>query len=270
MPQAEAIPGKPDTEIVKHVTAEQPVLPPVPAPGVLYPPPEHPKHRWAMAIDLDRCSGCQACVVACYAENNIPVMGPAFASSGRDMAWLRIERHFEPEGGIDFLPMLCQQCGNAPCEPVCPVYATYHTPEGLNAQVYNRCVGTRYCSNNCPYKVRTFNYKDPQFPSPLEMQLNPDVSVRSKGVMEKCTFCVQRVRYGESSAKGEGRAVRDGEIVPACAQTCAGQAIVFGDANDPNSQVSRLQRDGRGFHALEELNTAPAVTYLARVKGGKP
>ena len=271
LPRIEGMPQPRAGEVIKHVSLEEPRIPPLPAPPQMYPPPEHPVHRWAMAIDLDRCIGCMACVVACYAENNVPVMGPEFASEGRNMAWLNIERYFEPgpRPGIDFLPMLCQQCTNAPCEPVCPVYATYHTKEGLNAQVYNRCVGTRYCSNNCPYKVRTFNYADPNFPSPLDFQLNPDVSVRSKGVMEKCTFCVQRIRYGENAAKSEHRRVRDGEIVPACAQTCPGQAIVFGDANDPNSRVSQLGRQPRGFRVLEELNTLPAITYLARVKGDK-
>jgi molybdopterin-containing oxidoreductase family iron-sulfur binding subunit len=181
-----------------------------------------------------------------------------------------MERYFgdEPEGELEvnLLPMLCQQCTNAPCEPVCPVFATYHTEEGLNAQVYNRCVGTRYCSNNCPYKVRTFNWRDAKFPAPLNMQLNPDVTVRSKGVMEKCTFCVQRIRFGENEAKTDQRGLVDGEIVPACAQTCPGHAITFGDLNDPASRVSRLARDPRGFGALEDLNTLPAITYLARVR----
>ncbi len=235
----------------------------------MYPPPPEPVHRWAMAIDLDRCTGCQACVVACYAENNVAVVGPARAIEGRTMAWLRIERYFTPGRrghGADFLPMLCQQCGSAPCEPVCPVYATYHNPEGLNAQVYNRCVGTRYCSNNCPYKVREFNYLDPDFPYPLNLQLNPDVTVRSKGVMEKCTFCVQRIRLAENRARDEGRPVRDGDVVTACAQACPGRAIVFGDAKDPASRVSRLRSDPRGYAVLGELNTRPAITYLARVR----
>jgi molybdopterin-containing oxidoreductase family iron-sulfur binding subunit len=237
----------------------------------MVPDPTHPVHRWAMTVDLDRCTGCEACVVACFAENNVPVMGPEAAERGRYMGWLRIERYLgeEPGGELDIrlLPMMCQQCGSAPCEPVCPTYATYHTPDGLNAQVYNRCVGTRYCSNNCPYKVRTFNWRDAQFQRPLEMQLNPDVTVRSRGVMEKCTFCVQRIRYGEGQARTGGRALNDGEIVPACAQTCPTQAITFGDANDPASRVSRLARDPRAFRALEELGTQPAVTYLARVPG---
>jgi molybdopterin-containing oxidoreductase family iron-sulfur binding subunit len=214
-------------------------------------------------------TGCQACVVACYAENNIPVVGPELAATGRNMAWLQIERTLREGAGpteIDLLPMLCQQCEAAPCEPVCPVYATYHTAEGLNAQVYNRCVGTRYCNNNCPYKVRVFNWRDPKFPEPLNLQLNPDVTVRSRGVMEKCTFCVQRIRYAEDRARVEGRPVQDGEVVPACAQTCPTRAITFGDLNDPAARVSRLARDGRGFRALEDLNTLPAITYLAHVR----
>jgi Fe-S-cluster-containing dehydrogenase component/anaerobic selenocysteine-containing dehydrogenase len=242
--------------------------------GTLVPPHEHPKHRWAMSIDLDKCTGCQACVVACYAENNLPVVGPQAARDGRLMAWLRIQRSFESkvapaETRIAILPSLCQHCDAAPCEPVCPVYATYHTPEGLNAQVYNRCIGTRYCANNCPYDVRVFNWADPVFVEPLQMQLNPDVSVRSKGVMEKCTFCVQRIRYAEGVARDEGREVRDGEVTPACVQTCPAQALVFGDAKDPKASVVSRQRDSRAYRLLEEVNTLPAIAYLAR-RGGEP
>ena len=232
--------------------------------------------RWGMVIDLAKCTGCSSCVTACYSENNIPWVGYEDVTRGREMSWMRIERYFEGgnEPGEPFsarvLPMLCQHCENAPCEPVCPVYASYHTPDGLNGQVYNRCVGTRYCGNNCPYKVRIFNFRDPTFAAPLHMQLNPDVTVRSRGVMEKCTFCVQRIRYGESQAREEGRPVADGEIVPACAQTCPSQAIVFGDANDPASRVSQLARAPRAFRALEEVNTQPAITYLARVKAVEP
>ena len=231
---------------------------------------DHPVHRWGMTIDLDACNGCNACVAACYAENNIPVMGAEGMRRGRTMSWLRIERFVEPgpgNAGPDnrFLPMLCQHCDHAPCETVCPVFATYHTDEGLNAQVYNRCVGTRYCSNNCPYKVRRFNWFTPEFDAPLPLQLNPDVTGRSNGVMEKCTFCVQRIQDGKETARDENRPVRDGDVSPACAQSCPAQAIVFGDMNDPASRVSQLSDDARGYHVLNELNTRPAVTYLKKV-----
>ena len=239
----------------------------------LYPEHEHPTHRWGMAIDLNSCNGCNACVTACYAENNVPVLGADKMVRGRTMSWLRIERFVEeqpaPDGGgrVDsrFLPMLCQHCDHAPCESVCPVYATYHSEEGLNAQIYNRCVGTRYCSNNCPYKVRRFNWWEPEFPEPLNLQLNPDVTVRSAGVMEKCTFCVQRIQEGKDQARDEDRPVQDGDVTPACAQTCPAQAIVFGDLNDPESRVSQLSAADRGYHALGVLNTRPAVTYLKKV-----
>ncbi|MBI1797020.1 MAG: 4Fe-4S dicluster domain-containing protein [Candidatus Eisenbacteria bacterium] len=238
----------------------------------------HAQHRWAMAIDLDRCTGCSACVVACSAENNVPSVGPEMVKRGREMLWIRVERFEQAVGGgksdVRFVPMMCQQCGDAPCETVCPVYATYHNPEGLNAQVYNRCVGTRYCSNNCPYKVRAFNFFDyaaPEkptfaFPEPLNWQLNPDVTVRSKGVMEKCTFCIQRILEGKGNAKDEARAVRDGEIQSACAQSCPTQAIVFGDLLDPESRVAKLSHGERRYWVLNELNTKPGVTYLKRVE----
>ena len=180
-----------------------------------------------------------------------------------------METEAAPDGSarVDsrFLPMLCQHCDHAPCESVCPVYATYHSEEGLNAQIYNRCVGTRYCSNNCPYKVRRFNWWDPEFPEPMNLQLNPDVTVRSAGVMEKCTFCVQRIQEGKDRARDEDRPVRDGDVTPACAQTCPAQAIVFGDLNDPQSRVSQLSAADRGYHALGVLNTRPGVTYLKKV-----
>ena len=233
---------------------------------------EHP--RWGMAIDLAKCTGCQACVTACYAENNIPVVGEDEIHKGREMTWMRIERYWEGEGDprqpptARFIPMLCQHCSNAPCEPVCPVYAAYHTPDGLNGQVYNRCVGTRYCANNCPYKVRYFNwykYNERSWPEPLNLQLNPDVTVRARGVMEKCTFCIQRIRGAQNDARLENRSVRDGEVVTACAQACPSDAIVFGNAKDPASRVARLQQDPRGYRVLEDLNTRSAITYLAKV-----
>ncbi len=224
--------------------------------------------RWGMAIDLDRCTGCGACVAACQAENNIALTEQQGFSEGRNLHWLRIERYWEgefPHVRARFLPMLCQHCDDAPCEPVCPVYASYHTAEGLNGQVYNRCVGTRYCANNCPYAVRVFNFSEPNWPQPLEQQLSPDITVRSRGVMEKCSFCIQRIRRGKEGAKLEDRELRDGEIEPACAQTCPPGAMVFGDLNDPDSRVSRLARSPRRFRLFEDLGTEPSVIYL---KGG--
>ena len=238
---------------------------------------DHP--RWGLAVDLTRCTGCSACVTACYAENNIPTVGEESVRRGREMAWIRIERYFEGGEGEDpltvaLLPMMCQQCGRAPCEPVCPVFAAYRTSDGLNAQIYNRCVGTRYCSNNCPYKVRYFNWFDHgnskeaaySYPAPLHLQLNPDVTVRSKGVMEKCTFCVQRIRGKQHEAAMEGRQIVDGEIMTACQQSCPADAITFGDLNDPASNVSRLAESELGYKVLEGLNTDPGVTYLMRVR----
>ncbi|HEX6746246.1 MAG TPA: 4Fe-4S dicluster domain-containing protein [Longimicrobium sp.] len=238
--------------------------------------------RWAMSVDLSRCIGCSACTVACSAENNIPVVGPTEMKRGRELSWLRIERYFgvgqdDQEAYADtatddvrFLPMLCQHCNNAPCEPVCPVYAAYHTPDGLNGQVYNRCVGTRYCANNCPYKVRVFNWFTYEFAEPMNWQLNPDVTVREKGVMEKCTFCVQRIHEGERRAAVEGRHVRDGEIVPACAQVCPTEVFTFGNIRDTNSAVARASTSNRGFRALEELNTQTAIVYLKKVTLHQP
>ncbi len=225
-------------------------------------------YRWGLTIDLNACTGCGACVTACYSENNLPVVGEDLCAQGREMSWMQIMRYYEEtEEGFQALhfPTLCQQCGDAPCEPVCPVYAAYHTPEGLNAQIYNRCVGTRYCANNCPYKVRRFNWFTSDFPYPLNLQLNPDVTVRSKGVMEKCTFCVQRINKAKLDAKDEGRLVADGEIQTACMQSCPTQAIVFGNLKDPASRVSRKAKGSRGYHMLDELNTRPAVTYLKGV-----
>ena len=266
--------------------------------------PNHPtrmtSRRWAMTIDLARCTGCSACVTACYAENNIPTVGAAWQNAtvfavarpgfnvtrGREMNWIRLERYFEgaedgrfgEEFETRFVPMMCQHCGNAPCEPVCPVYATYHSPDGLNVQVYNRCVGTRYCSNNCPYKVRYFNwfgYGEPDrkqyaFPEPLNWQLNPDVTVRQKGVMEKCTFCVQRIREAENRAALEHRELTADEFTTSCAAACPSRAIVFGDAADPSWSVAQVAQDRRAYHVFEELNTYTAVVYLKKVNHPAP
>ncbi len=266
------------------------------------------KRRWAMSIDLARCTGCSACMTACYAENNIPTVGAAWQGAkypgpeplpsahgwggnilrNREMTWIRLERYFEgaehPDGRFDpdfetrFVPMLCQHCGNAPCEPVCPVYATYHSPDGLNVQVYNRCVGTRYCSNNCPYKVRYFNWfgwgeaDRPQyaFPEPLNWQLNPDVTVRGKGVMEKCTFCLQRIREAEHRARLDQRELDPDEFTTSCAQACPSRAITFGDAADQAWSVTKAIGDRRGYHVFEELNTYTAVVYLKKVTHPAP
>jgi molybdopterin-containing oxidoreductase family iron-sulfur binding subunit len=228
-------------------------------------------YKFEMTIDLNKCTGCSACVVACYAENNIAVVGKERQAVGREMSWLRIERYIDKDKKTGkpkalLSPQMCQQCGNAGCEAVCPVYATYHNPDGLNAQIYNRCVGTRYCANNCVYKQRRFNWRTYSFPSPLHLQLNPDVSVRDKGVMEKCTFCVQRITLAKDKAKDENRVVFDGEIKTACQQTCPTDAIVFGNASDKNSQVSKSKQDIRGYHQLEETNFQPSITYLRRVE----
>ena len=231
---------------------------------------ESATHKWTMVVDLDTCTGCSACVIACHAENNVPIYTEREVARGRGMHWMHIERYWAgewPHIEARFLPLMCQQCGRAPCEPVCPVYATLHSEqENLNLQVYNRCVGTRYCQNNDPYKVRFFNFFDPVFDAPLTEQLNPDVTVRSAGVMEKCTFCLQRIRRAEKQALVEDRPVRDGEVVPACVQTCPTSALLFGDLNDPDSQVGKLlENNPRKFKLLEHLGTEPAVYYL---KGG--
>ena len=229
---------------------------------------ERQTRKWQMVVDVDKCTGCQACVIACQAENNVALNSDEIFRQRRATEWIRIERYWEgefPNVKARFLPVLCQQCGNAPCEPVCPVFATYHNNEGLNVQVYNRCVGTRYCQNNCPYHVRFFNFWEPVWPESLRNQLNPDVTVRSRGVMEKCTFCVQRIRRGELDADREGRQLRDGDIQPACAQACPTGAMIFGDISDPNSRVSELAKNKRKFHLREELGTDTNVVYLAKV-----
>ena len=225
------------------------------------------EHRWGMTIDLDRCTGCEACVVACHAENNLPVSNPDQAARGRTAHWIRIDRYYEgefPDIRVRYMPVLCQHCDEAPCEPVCPTYATYHNPEGLNVQVYNRCVGTFYCANNCPYTVRYFNWFAPEWPEPLALQHNPDVATRPAGVMEKCTFCIQRIKRAKQDAAGDGRPLADGEVQPACVQSCPAEAMVFGDLNDPNSKVSRLAGQNRATHLLEELGTRPKVFYLQK------
>jgi len=227
-----------------------------------YPEPQYESYRWAMAIDLQRCVGCSACVAACYIENNVPVVGASDHLAGREMSWLRIEPFYDEQGRVDFLPMHCQHCNYAPCEAVCPVYAAYHNPEGLNVQVYNRCVGTRYCSNNCPYKVRRFNWWQHKRTPPLDQLRNPDLPVRSKGMMEKCTFCLQRIRIAKDHAKDEKRLVRDGEVTTACAQSCPTGAIAFGNLLDKESQIYRLTHSQRAYRVLAELGTEPSVHYL--------
>jgi molybdopterin-containing oxidoreductase family iron-sulfur binding subunit len=226
-------------------------------------------YAWTMTIDLDRCTGCEACVTACQAENNIPIVGEEELAKGREMQWIRIERYWEgeyPDVKLRFIPMLCQHCDAAPCETVCPVTATYHNQDGLNAQIYNRCIGTRSCAVYCPYEVRYFNYNVHHWDKPLDEQLNPDVTVREKGVMEKCTFCVQRIRQAKDHAKDDGRRrVRDGEMQPACVQSCPAEALVFGDRQDPQSRVAKMMADPRAYRVLEELNTSPSVIYLKKV-----
>jgi len=257
--------------------------------------PDQP-YRWGMTIDADKCNGCSACIAACYTENNVPIVGETQAIRHREMNWIRIERYIgegEDVGGearrpypdleelgvanVRQAPMLCQHCGSAPCESVCPVIATYHTPEGVNGMVYNRCVGTRYCANNCVYKVRRFNYFDysaENWPGLLGLMLNPDVTVRGQGVMEKCTFCIQRIESARKDAKHEGRNILGNEVVTACQQTCPTQAITFGNTRDPDSDVMKAQDDpARKYHSLAVLNTRPGITYLAqvdRLPGDKP
>jgi molybdopterin-containing oxidoreductase family iron-sulfur binding subunit len=275
----------------------------------LYPAQDFPGAKWGMSIDLNSCIGCGACSVACQAENNVPVVGKTEVMRVHEMSWIRIDRYFSfpgEEGMIDkekdydkitdyqdvqvvFQPLPCQHCDNAPCENVCPVAATTHSSEGLNQMVYNRCIGTRYCANNCPYKVRRFNWLDyttadvfpwnepwkiptfgiqnPQMTDAMtRMVLNPDVTVRSRGVMEKCSFCVQRIQDGKLHAKKEGRPVRDGEVKTACQTACPSEAITFGNVNDQESRVHKDHEDSRAYYVLAELNTRPAIVYLEKVR----
>lgn len=223
-----------------------------------------PAHKWGMVIDLDRCTGCQACVIACQAENNIPINDEKAFRDGRAIEWIRVERYWEgdfPDVKARFLPVLCQHCDNAPCESVCPVYATYHNNEGLNVQVYNRCVGTRFCGNNCPYHARLFNYWEPVWPDDLRNQLNPDVTVRTRGIMEKCSFCIQRIRR----ATRGGKKVEDQAFNPACVQACPTDAMTFGDLLNDDSRVSRMWEDERAYRVLEAMGTNPSVKYLKQV-----
>lgn len=227
--------------------------------------------QWGMVIDLDRCTGCSACVVACNAENNVPTVGDEQCARGRNMQWIHVQRFYEgeyPDVRVMHAPMLCQQCGNAPCESVCPVFASSHSEDGLNQQVYNRCIGTRFCANNCPYHVRVFNFYEPYWPAPLEQQLNPDVTVRGAGVMEKCTFCVQRIRRTELDAKTDKRPLVDGELLPACVQSCPPNAMYFGKLSDKHSVVSQMWEDNayRSVRVNQEKNTQPNVIYLKRVE----
>jgi molybdopterin-containing oxidoreductase family iron-sulfur binding subunit len=283
VPEHLALPGQETRPIIRETTLEahlkeaqagtneKPNLSPHAGSEDLWPE-DHPMTgpRYGMVIDLNACTGCSACVVACQAENNIPVVGKDEVRRHREMHWLRIDRYYtERDGSVDVAhqPMLCQHCGNAPCEVVCPVLATVHSADGLNEQVYNRCVGTRYCANNCPYKVRRFNWFDYAHDDLMQnLALNPDVTVRSRGVMEKCSFCVQRIQEARMEAGRLGQVVRDGDIQTACQQSCPAQAIVFGNLNDPKSRVARMAAGTRSYQVLGELNIRPSVSYLKLVR----
>jgi Fe-S-cluster-containing dehydrogenase component len=260
-------------DFVREVSAAHPALAKQETPPSLYPPWPSAKNAWGMVIDLDSCIGCNACVAACTAENNVPVVGKDQVTVGREMQWLRIARYYEGEADAPrsfFQPVPCMHCEQAPCEMGCPVHATTHNSEGVNQMVYNRCIGTRTCSSYCPYKVRRFNFLDYRAPpqSPVHAADNPDVTVRSRGVMEKCTYCTQRIEAAHAAADKENRTLREGDVVTACQAACPTKAITFGDINDPDSEVSRLRRNGRHYALLEELGTRPRTTYLARWRDG--
>jgi molybdopterin-containing oxidoreductase family iron-sulfur binding subunit len=243
---------------------EPSLLPPAPPIG-------KPTYSWGMTVDLSTCTGCSACVVACQAENNIAVVGKEQVAMGREMHWIRIDQYFQgtPDNpSVLHQPLLCMHCEKAPCEVVCPVAATVHNDEGLNTMVYNRCVGTRYCSNNCPYKVRRFNFLEysPSADSSEAQRQNPNVTVRRRGVMEKCTYCVQRINEVRIAAELQDRNIRDGEILTACQQVCPAEAITFGNIQDPQSRVARRKREPVNYGLLSELNTYPRTTYLARIR----
>ena len=241
-------------------------------PTTLYPPRDNDTYAWAMVIDNSACTGCNACVIACQSENNVPIVGPDEIAAGRDMHWLRIDNYLI-DGKPGFSPIPCMQCEHAPCEPVCPVAASVHDAEGLNDQVYNRCVGTRFCQSNCPYKVRRFNffgYADGEEYKTLgdesvKAVFNPDVTVRARGVMEKCTYCVQRISGARRNAEKENRRIREGEVVTACQAACPTRAISFGDLSDPHSSIHALRREQRSYALLGDLGTRPRTTYLARL-----
>ena len=225
--------------------------------------------KWGMVVDIDKCTGCQACVVACQSENNVPINSEELFNQRRAVEWIRVERYWEgefPNVKARFIPIMCQHCGDAPCEPVCPVYATYHNSEGLNVQVYNRCIGTRFCANNCPYQLRFFNFWEPEWQDSLKNQLNPDVTVRSRGIMEKCTFCIQRIRRTTREGEAEDG---DRNLNPACVNACPTETLFFGDLNDPSSSVykkiEKEEHGGRGYKLLENLGTSPNVIYLKKV-----
>jgi MoCo/4Fe-4S cofactor protein with predicted Tat translocation signal len=256
-------------DFVREVSADHPALPKAAPQESFYPKWDSASAAWGMVIDLDSCIGCNACVAACTAENNVPVVGKAQVEVGREMHWLRIARYYTGDVATPrsfFQPVPCMHCEDAPCEMGCPVHATTHSPEGVNQMVYNRCIGTRTCSSYCPYKVRRFNFLDYRSPadSPEQAVQNPEVTVRSRGVMEKCSYCAQRIEAAHAGADKENRPLRDGDVVTACQSACPAKAITFGNINDPNSEVSRLRRDGRHYALLEELGTRPRTTYLAR------